>query len=121
MRNIYIQFRNAMHLVGFFTLAYWMLSNLEIIFYTWQKIALAIVLTIIGFVIGHVYEGARFIFFKEPTNNLDAILSGIGFSLGTILVLIKNDITFISTYMFYFCLGLFVIDTAWAIYRKVKK
>jgi hypothetical protein len=110
-----------MHLVGFFTLAYWMLSNLEIIFYTWQKIALAIVLTIIGFVIGHVYEGARFIFFKEPTNNLDAILSGIGFSLGTILVLIKNDITFISTYMFYFCLGLFVIDTAWAIYRKVKK
>lgn len=121
MRKIYIQFRNAMHIVGFLTLAYWLIGKAEIIFSLGEKIALWVFLTALGFVAGHAYEGLRFMLFQEPTSKLDGNLSGIGFSLGTALVLFNNDIKFINVYMFYFCLALLVLDTAWAFYRKNKK
>jgi hypothetical protein len=121
MKKIYLEFRNVMHVVGFFTLAYWGLSKLEIHFYLWQKILLAFVLSAIGYAVGHGYEGLRKILFGDPVSNSDGNLSWLGFTLGVITVLINNDITFISTYLFYICLTMFIIDFILAIKRKNKK
>jgi VanZ family protein len=119
--KIYHDFRDAMHVVGFFTLAYWFIGLLEIDFYTWQKIVLALVLSALGYAIGHAYEGIRYMFFGEPTSNSDANLSCMGFSLGSWIIIFIPNITFINVYMFYFCLIIFAIDVLWAICKKLKR
>jgi len=118
--KIYIQLRNAMHVIGFFTLAYWLISFTDISMPNYQKIILGLFLSALGYGAGHGYEGIRYMFFGEPTSNSDANLSWIGFSLGSWLIIFAPNITFINVYMFYFCLGLLVIDVFFAICKKLK-
>lgn len=118
MKTIYHQFRNVMHLVGFLTLAYKGLGLLDLDLWTWQKIVLGLVLSVIGYGLGHGYEGLRNIFFGDKVSNSDGNLSWIGFTAGTFLILFVPNIWFINTYLFYFCLTLFVLDNFLAIKRK---
>lgn len=118
MKTIYHQFRNIMHVVGFFTLAYKGLGLLNLDLYTWQKIVLGLVLSVLGFGLGHAYEGVRYMVFGDPVSKSDGNLSGIGFTAGTFLVLFLPNINFINTYLFYFCLILLVLDNVYAFKRK---
>jgi hypothetical protein len=77
MKTIYHQFRNVMHVVGFFTLAYKGLGLLDLDLWTWQKIVLGFVLSAIGYGLGHGYEGLRNIFFGDKVSNSDGNLSWI--------------------------------------------
>ena len=121
MKKIYHQFRNVMHVIGFFTLAYKGLGLLNLDLWTWQKIVLGLVLSVIGFGLGHAYEGVRYMVFGNPTSKSDGNLSGIGFTAGAFLILFVPNIGFINTYLFYFCLSLFLIDNSYAVYKKYKK
>jgi hypothetical protein len=118
--KIYIQLRNAMHVIGFFTLAYWLISFTDISMPNYQKIILGLFLSALGYGAGHGYEGLRYMFFEEPTSNSDSNLSWIGFSLGAFLALFIPNIKFIDFYLFKFCLLLFVLDTINA-YLKNRK
>jgi len=120
MKTIYHQFRNVMHIVGFFTLAYKGLGLLDLDLYTWQKIVLGLFLSAIGYGLGHGYEALRNIFFGDPTSNSDGNLSWIGFTVGAFLILFVPNINFINTYLFYFCLCLFLIDNIHAFIKKKK-
>jgi hypothetical protein len=118
MKTIYHQFRNVMHVVGFFTLAYTGLGLLDLDLWTWQKIVLGFVLSAIGFGLGHGYEGLRNIFFGDKVSNSDGNLSWIGFTAGVFLIMFIPNIIFINTYLFYFCLSLFVLDNVYAFKNK---
>jgi len=119
-KKTYHQIRNYLHIVGFFTLAYWLLHGLGIIdFYLWQKIiGCAFIGISLGGTIAISYEFARLVIFKDPAEQLDVIRSTIGFVIGTYLVAFFENITFILIYMFYFCLTLFVLDLVNAIRKK---
>jgi len=118
MKTIYHQFRNIMHVVGFFTLAYKGLGLLDLDLWVWQKIVLGLFLSVIGFGLGHAYEGVRYMLFSDPVSKSDGNLSGIGFTIGAFLVFFIPNINFINTYLFYFCLSLFVLDNVYAFKRK---
>ena len=118
MKKIYHQFRNVMHVIGFFTLAYKGLGLLNLDLWTWQKIGLGLVLSVLGYGLGHAYEGLRNIFFNDPISNSDGTLSWFGFTAGAFLVFFVPEIGFINTYLFYFCLSLFVLDNVYAFKRK---
>jgi hypothetical protein len=118
MKKIYHQFRNVMHVVGFLTLAYKGLGLLDLDLWTWQKIVLGFVLSAIGFGLGHGYEGVKYMLFGDPVSKSDGNLSWIGFTAGAFLILFIPNIGFINTYLFYFCLSLFVLDNGYAIKRK---
>jgi hypothetical protein len=118
MKKIYFEFRNVMHVIGFFTLAYKGLGLLNLDLWTWQKIVLGFVLSAIGFGLGHGYEGVRYMFFGDPVSKSDGNLSWIGFTAGTFLILFIPNIIFINTYLFYFCLSLFVLDNVYAFKNK---
>ena len=107
-----------MHVVGFFSLAYKCLGLLDLDLWLWQKIVLGLVLSVLGFGLGHAYEGVRYMVFGDPVSKSDGNLSGIGFAIGAFLVLFVPNIVFINTYLFYFCLSLFVLDNVLAIKRK---
>jgi len=121
IREIYIAVRDFLHIVGFFTLAYWMLSKLYLDLGIGGKIALGLVLSALGYGVGHGYEGLRYRLFKEPTDVGDGNRSWLGFTLGVILVMINAEIQFINTYMFFGCLILLGVDVIYAIYKKYKK
>jgi hypothetical protein len=118
MKTIYHQFRNVMHVIGFLTLAYKGLGLLDLDLPNWQKIVLGLVLSFLGFVLGHAYEGIRYMIFGDPVSKSDGNLSGIGFTAGTFLILFVPNINFINTYLFYFCLTLFVLDNFLAVRKK---
>lgn len=118
MRKIYLQFRNWMHVVGFFALAYWGLGFFDLNLWVWQKIALGLFLSAIGYGIGHGYEALRKIFFNNPTSNSDGNLSWIGFTIGSALVLFYPGIVFINVYVFWFCLILFIFDNVYPFIKK---
>jgi hypothetical protein len=121
MKKIYHQFRNVMHVIGFFTLAYKGLGLLDLDLWTWQKIVLGFVLSAIGYGLGHGYEGLRNIFFGDKVSKSDGNLSWIGFTAGAFLVMFIPNITFINIYLFYFCLSLFVADNVYAVFKKIIK
>jgi hypothetical protein len=109
-----------MHVVGFLTLAYKGLGLLDLDLPNWQKIVLGLVLSVIGFGLGHAYEGVRYMFFGDPVSKSDGNLSWIGFTAGAFLVMFIPNINFINTYLFYFCLSLFVLDNGYAVYKNYK-
>jgi hypothetical protein len=57
-------------------------------------------------------------FFGDPVSKSDGNLSWIGFTAGTFLILFIPNIIFINTYLFYFCLSLFVLDNVYAFKNK---
>jgi hypothetical protein len=120
MKTIYHQFRNVMHVVGFLTLAYKGLGLTDLDLPTWQKIVLGLVLSAIGYGLAHAYEGVRYMLFGDPVSKSDGNLSWIGFTIGAFLILFVPNIGFINTYLFYFCLTLFVLDNGYAILKKYK-
>jgi hypothetical protein len=56
--------------------------------------------------------------FGDPVSKSDGNLSGIGFTAGVFLVMFIPNINFINTYLFYFCLSLFLFDNGYAIIKK---
>lgn len=109
-----------MHVIGFLTLAYKGLGLLDLDLWDLQKILLGLFLSALGFGLGHSYEGVRYMLFGDPVSKSDGNLSGIGFTSGTFLILFVPNIGFINTYLFYFCLTLFVLDNGYAILKKYK-
>lgn len=122
-KKIYHEIRNYLHIVGFFTLAYWLLHGYGIIdFLLWQKIVGGIFIGIpLGGFLAFAYELGGLVFFKKNPDTADAIRSIIGFVIGTFLVAFIENINFILVYMFWFCFALFVLDFLNGIRTTYKK